>query len=91
MIMAQLVLEPGLGRVYEEIFDPSGCEIQLRCPSVYSSRSFVNLLAEGLERGEIVMGWLTGNGCEAVVCLNPGKHDEIPGDIDTKIVVIAER
>ncbi|MCK4806646.1 MAG: hypothetical protein KAT09_03320 [Candidatus Aegiribacteria sp.] len=91
MIMAQLVLEPGLGRVYEEIFDPSGCEIQLRCPSAYSSRSFAHLSAEGLERGEIVLGWLTGTGCEAEVCLNPGKLDEIPDDIDTRIVVIAER
>ncbi|MEN8209288.1 MAG: hypothetical protein ABFR50_08555 [Candidatus Fermentibacteria bacterium] len=89
MIMAQLVLEPGLGRVYEEIFDPSGCEIQLRCLSAYSSRSFAHLSAEGLERREIVLGWLTGTGCEAEVSLNPGKLDEIPDD--AKIVVIAER
>ena len=89
MIMAQLVLEPGLGSVYEEIFDPSGCEIQLRSLSAYSSRSFANLSAEGLERREIVLGWLTGTGCEAEVCLNPGKLDEIPDD--AKIVVIAER
>jgi len=90
MIMAQLVLEPGLGRVYEEIFDPSGCEIQLRSPSIYSSRSFAQLSAEGLERGEIVLGWLTGTGCEAEVCLNPEKLDKIPDD-SAKIVVIAER
>ena len=89
MIMAQLVLEPGLGRVYEEIFDPSGCEIQLRSLSAYSSRSFAHLSAEGLERREIVLGWLTGTGCEAEVCLNPGKLDEVPDD--AKIVVIAER
>ncbi len=91
MIMAQLVLEPGLGHVYEEIFDPSGCEIQLRSPSAYSSRSFAHLSAEGIERREIVLGWLTGTGCEAEVSLNPGKLDEIPDDIDTRIVVIAER
>ncbi len=91
MIMAQLVLEPCLGSVYEEIFDPSGCEIQLRCLSAYSSRSFAQLSAEGLEHGEIVLGWLTGTGCEAEVCLNPGKLDEIPDDIDARIVVIAER
>ncbi|MCD4700871.1 MAG: hypothetical protein K8S24_03345 [Candidatus Aegiribacteria sp.] len=91
MIMAQLVLEPGLGRVYEEIFDPSGCEIQLRCPSAYSSRSFAHLSAEGLERGEIVLGWLTGTGCGAEVLLNPGKLDEIPDDSDTRIIAIAER
>ncbi|MCK5115596.1 MAG: hypothetical protein KAR44_03290 [Candidatus Aegiribacteria sp.] len=89
MIMAQLVLEPGLGSVFEEIFDPSGCEIQLRSLSAYSSRSFAQLSIEGLERGEIVLGWLIGAGCKAEVCLNPGKLDEIPDD--AKIVVIAER
>jgi len=91
MIMAQLVLEPGLGSVYEEIFDPSGCEIQLRCPSAYSSRIFSHLSAEGMEHGEIVLGWLTGTGCGAEVFLNPGKLNEIPDDTDTRIVVIAER
>ncbi len=91
MVMAQLVLEPGLGRVYEEIFDPSGCEIQLRCPSIYSSRSFGQLSAEGMERGEIVLGWLIGAGCEAEVCLNPAATDAMPDIEDIKIVVIAER
>ena len=77
--------------IVEEIFNPSGCEIQLRSLSAYSSRTFANLSAEGLKRREIVLGWLTGTGCEAEVCLNPGKLDEIPDDIDMRIVVIAER
>jgi ion channel POLLUX/CASTOR len=91
MIMAQLVIEPDLGDVYEEIFDPSGCEIQLRCPTVYSSRSFAELSAEGLAKREVVMGWLTGAGCDAEVYLNPKKQDLLPEGENTRIVVIAER
>jgi len=91
MIMAQLVIEPDLGDVYEEIFDPSGCEVQLRCPTVYSSRTFAQLSAEGLQKREVVMGWLTGVGCNADVYLNPQKDDTIPDDKNTRIVVIAER
>ena len=91
MIMAQLVIEPGLGELFGEIFDPSGCEIQLRCPSVYSSRVFRDLVGEGLERREVVLGWLNGTGAEASTCLNPGRGKVLPDSPDTRVIVIAER
>jgi len=91
MIMAQPVIEPHLGDVYEEIFDPSGCEVQLRCPSVYVSRSFAQMSAEGLQKKEIVLGWLTGTGSDAEVHLNPDRQDVMPDEDSVKIVVIAER
>ncbi len=91
MIMAQLVIQPELNQVYEEIFDPSGCEIQLRKASLYNSRDYSSLAFEGLEKGEIVLGWLTGTGTASRVYLNPDKEALLPSDNDTKIVVIAER
>lgn len=91
MIMAQLVIQPELNQVYEEIFDPSGCEIQLRKASLYNSRYYSSLAFEGLEKGEIVLGWLTGTGTASRVYLNPEKESLLPSDNDTKIVVIAER
>ena len=91
MIMAQLVIEPDLYQVYEEIFDPSGCEIQLRKASLYWSKEFFSLAAEGLDRREVVLGWLTGTGSESRVCLNPDRNALRPADQDTRIVVIAER
>ncbi|MCK5786056.1 MAG: hypothetical protein KAH54_05815, partial [Candidatus Sabulitectum sp.] len=58
MIMAQLVVEPELYQVYDEIFDPSGCEIQLRRVSLYRSGDFSGLTAEGMDRREVVLGWV---------------------------------
>ncbi|MCK5131669.1 MAG: hypothetical protein KAR40_05895 [Candidatus Sabulitectum sp.] len=91
MIMAQLVIQPGLSHVYEEIFDPSGCEVQLRKASLYNSGEFSSLAAQGLRRGEVVLGWLTGTGSESRVCLNPDRNTLLPTGKDTRIVVIAER
>ncbi|MCD4707336.1 MAG: hypothetical protein K8S62_06325 [Candidatus Sabulitectum sp.] len=91
MIMAQLVIQPSLSQVYEEIFDPSGCEVQLRKVSLYKSRNFSNLAGEGLARREVVLGWLTGTGLKSRVCLNPRRDIPLPSDRDTRIVVIAER
>lgn len=91
MIMAQLVIQPSLSQVYEEIFDPSGCEVQLRKASLYKSREFSSLAAEGMGRREVVLGWLTGTGLESRVCLNPRRDVQRPSDRDTRIVVIAER
>ncbi|MBN2588118.1 MAG: hypothetical protein JXA64_01380 [Candidatus Fermentibacteraceae bacterium] len=91
MIMAQLVRQPDLRPLYDEIFDPEGCEIQLRCPRVYDSRTFDRLIVEGLARREVALGWLTGTGSEAVVSLNPPGYASLPDDGSTKIIVIAER
>jgi ion channel POLLUX/CASTOR len=91
MIMAQLVLEPQLGKLYEEIFDPRGCEIQLRCPDLYSASDYRELIEEGLRRGEVVLGWLTGKGTDARVHLNPERDESFPAMEDARIVVIAER
>ncbi len=91
MIMAQLVIQPDLNGVYEEIFDPSGCEVQLRRASLYNSGEFSSLAAQGLNRGEVVLGWLTGTGSESRVCLNPDRNTLLPDDRNTRIVVIAER
>jgi len=91
MVMAQLVKQPDLGQVYEEIFDPSGCEVQLRCPSLYMSRTFAKLTAEGLQRREVILGWLTGRGSESVVRLNPGREEELPEGSGSRVIVIAER
>ena len=91
MIMAQLVIQPELSQVYEEIFDPSGCEVQLRKASFYNSCNYSSLASEGLERGEIVLGWLTGTGTASRVYLNPEKEALLPSEKNTRIVVIAER
>ena len=91
MIMAQLVKQKKLGQVFEEIFDPSGCEIQLRCASQYNPGTFRELEAQGRLRNEIVLGWLTGTGSEAVVILNPTRDLPIPSDEDCRVITIAER
>lgn len=91
MIMAQLVIQPELSQVYEEIFDPSGCEIQLRKASLYGAGVFSTIAAQGIARHEVVLGWLTGTGSSSMVCLNPDKNDLLPADRHTRIVVIAER
>ncbi len=91
MIMAQLVIQPHMKLVYDEIFDPSGCEIQLRDASQYSARDFSDLTAVGLDRGEVVLGWLTGAGIDSKVMLNPASDEPLPDDPGTRIVVIAER
>jgi hypothetical protein len=91
MIMAQLVRQPDLRPLYDEIFDPEGCEIQLRCPRVYGSGTFGGMILEGLAKREVVLGWLTGTGSGAEVSLNPPREAVLPGDESTRIVVIAER
>jgi len=91
MVMAQLVIQPVLRLVYEEIFDPSGCEIQLRDASVYTEGDFAGISAQGAERGEVVLGWLKGSGSESKVSLNPLPGKKMPADPGTRVVVIAER
>lgn len=91
MIMAQLVKQRELGQVFEEIFDPSGCEIQLRSASQYHRGTFRELEAQGRLRNEVVLGWLTGTGSEAVVTLNPSRNLVMPPDEDCRIIAIAER
>jgi len=91
MIMAQLVIQPYLKLVYDEIFDPSGCEIQLRDASRYNAKDFSGLAAVGLARGEVVLGWLTGTGIDSKARLNPASDELLPDHPDTRIVVIAER
>ena len=91
MIMAQLVIQQSLSKVYEEIFDPTGCEIQLRDVSFYHPGDFSSLSSQGMSRGEVVLGWLTGTGPESKVCLNPDRDMPIPGDRNARIIVVAER
>lgn len=91
MIMAQLVKQNELGQVFEEIFDPSGCEIQLRCSDQFFPGTFADIQAQGRLRGETVLGWLTGRGSAAVVELNPPSREMMPKDEDCRIVAIAER
>lgn len=91
MIMAQLARQPELGPLYDEIFDPRGCEIQLRCSELYDCGNFAGLIARGLARREVVLGWLQGTGSDAVVSLNPPREAVLPRGEDIKMVVIAER
>ena len=91
MIMAQLVKQKKLGQVFEEIFDPSGCELQLRYAAQYYRGTFRELEAQGRLRNEIVLGWLTGTGSEAVVTLNPERDKVMPPDEDCRVITIAER
>jgi Trk K+ transport system NAD-binding subunit len=98
MVLAQLSEEPALKEVYDEIFDPSGCEIQLRrmgryCPDD-GKAAFLDILRAGLERRELPLGYLLrpeGNGGSWRVILNP-PWEERPGlGPDDRVVVIAER
>lgn len=91
MVMAQLVIQPGLSRVYAEIFDPSGCEIQLRNALNYEPGKFCEIVEQGFIRNEIVLGWLTGTRSDVMVSLNPKRDAIVPIQPETKIVVIAER
>lgn len=91
MIMAQLVKQRELAGVFEEIFDPSGCEMHLRCASQYFPGTFRELEAQGRLRREVVLGWLTGCGSEARVTLNPPRETRMPDDEDCRIIAIAER
>lgn len=91
MIMAQLVMQPDLRPLYEEIFDPSGCEIQLRCPELYGRVTFDELVRRGLSRREVVLGWLTGTGTDAEVTLNPSRQVLMPEDGTLRVVVLSER
>ena len=91
MMMAQLVKQKELGQVFEEIFDPSGCEIQLRCASGYSHGPFHELEMQGRSRREVVLGWLIGTGSDAVVTLNPPRDEEMPENRDCRVIAIAER
>lgn len=91
MIMAQLVKQKRLAQVFEEIFDPSGCELQLRRASQYQRGSFLELEAQGRERREIVLGWLIGTGSDSEVTLNPPREMVMPENKDCRIIAIAER
>ncbi|OPL19236.1 MAG: hypothetical protein AVO35_11705 [Candidatus Aegiribacteria sp. MLS_C] len=91
MIMAQLVIQPDLSPLYEEIFDPTGCEIQLRCPELYGCATFDDLVLKGISRREVVLGWLTGTGTDARATLNPSRHEPLPEDGTLRVVVISER
>ena len=91
IVMVQLVRQSGLRGVFEELFDPSGCEIQLSCPSRYRRWTFAGLEVQGRDRGEIVPGWITGHGSHAEVVLNPSRQTPMPPGDDCRIVAIAER
>lgn len=91
MIMAQLVKQKELVQVFEELFDPAGCEIQLRCSSQYNSGSFREIEQQGRLRGEVILGWLTGTGSDAAVTLNPAKELHMPADESCRVIAIAER
>ena len=91
MVMAQLVIEPELEKVYAEIFDPEGCEIQLRNSRNYEQGKFCEVMEQGFVRNEIVLGWLKGTSSNVKVSLNPKKDAIVPIGADIKIVVIAER
>lgn len=90
MIMAQLVKQGERGKVFEEIFDPSGCEIQLRCVSQYLPGTFHELEMQGRMRREIVLGWLIGSGSDAVVTLNPPRNEKMPDEEGCRVITIAE-
>jgi hypothetical protein len=94
--MAQLSVQPNLWDVYSEIFDPRGCEIQMRefdlyCP-VGESIAYCELMKKGLRRKEIVLGYLAREqGEDDRVELNPARDEVIaPGPHDM-VVVVAER
>jgi Trk K+ transport system NAD-binding subunit len=96
MVMAQLSVEPALWEVYSEIFDPRGCEVQMRefelyCPAG-ESIAFCELMKMGLRRRETVLGYLVrGQDRDDRVVLNPPRDEVItPGPRDM-VVVVAER
>jgi len=91
MIMAQLVIQPEMRLVYEELFNPPGCEIELRDASLYTQGDFAGVSAQGAQRGEVVLGWLEGFGSESKVSLNPPAWKKMPVEPGTRVVVIAER
>ncbi len=96
MIMAQLSVQPGLWDVYFEIFDPGGCEIQMRRFSLYCEPGdtviFEELMRKGMQRKEIVLGYLAREpGMNDRVKLNLHKGETItPGPHDM-VIIMAER
>ncbi|MBD3369386.1 hypothetical protein GF402_03370, partial [Candidatus Fermentibacteria bacterium] len=98
MVMAQLSEEPAMKHVYDEIFDPSGCELQLRrigryCPEG-SGATFLDILKAGLERRELPLGYLLrpeggDDSCRAL--LNPPWEERVDLGPEDRIVVVAER
>jgi Trk K+ transport system NAD-binding subunit len=96
MIMAQLSVQPNLWDVYFEIFDPSGCEIQMRQFESYCSDGesvvFRDLMKKGLCRKEIVIGYLQReHDGEDRVELNPPKDRVVTPGPEDMVVIIAER
>jgi len=96
MILAQLSVQPTLWDVYSEIFDPRGCEIQMRPLGLYcppgESIAFCEVMQQGLSRREIVMGYLARAEGEADrVELNPEPGRVITPGPNDMAVVVAER
>ena len=96
MIMAQLSVQPALWDVYFEIFDPRGCEIQLRQFSLYcepgGTVTFEELMRKGLQRREVVLGYLAREpGTDDKVDLNLHREETItPGPL-YMVIILSER
>jgi hypothetical protein len=96
MIMAQLSVQPGLWDVYIEIFDPLGCEIQMKQFLHYCEPgctvTFEELMRNGLQRKEIVLGYLTREpGMDDLIELNPHRGETIMPGPDDMVITLAER
>jgi hypothetical protein len=96
MIMAQLIVQPDLWDVYYELFDPRGCEIQMRPFGIYcpagGSIAFGDLMRAGRRRGETVLGYLVREqDTDDRVELNPEREILISPGSDDMVIILAER
>jgi hypothetical protein len=96
MIMAQLTVQPALWDVYFELFDPMGCEIQMRPFSLYcgegDSITFGRLMRMGQTKRENVLGYLVRHrDTDNEVRLNPRKDEVVSPGPDDMVILLAER
>jgi hypothetical protein len=90
LMLAQLSERPELNQVFADLFDRSGCTIELRAAPLYGAqhaRSFADIVVSASAQGHSALGYRVASTGEVVV--NPAKSAPQSWSRDDEILVIA--
>ena len=90
LMLAQLSERKELSQVFDDLFDRTGCSIELRTAPMYGAheaKNFADIVATASSRGDSAIGYRQASSGKVVV--NPAKSAPLTLSRDDEVLVIA--
>lgn len=94
MVLAQLVANPMLYGVFQELLSNVGNELYLKSPETLGcegDKTVAEMRLEALSRGYLLLGYLKNDRRARSICLNPPIQEQVTLQGEDKLIVIGEQ